>query len=183
MRFARYSVLEDNYSEQYRASMLTNKGKYALKAMLHLGSLRENEIAQVTQIAHANNIPKKFLDQILADLRNVGLVHSTKGRKGGYALAKPAKEIQVGQIIRAIDGPIAPHLCASRTAYRPCDDCDEEVCAVRQLMIEARNALSSVLDTQTLADMLAPIDVSNKAGQIANETLILSDDSRVSLNH
>jgi len=134
--------------------MLTKKGKYALKAMVHLAGLRELEIEQVAKIAMANNIPKKFLDQILADLRNVGLVHSTKGRTGGYALARPANEIKVGQIIRAIDGPVAPYLCASKTAYRPCDDCDEQVCAVRQIMIEARNALSSVLDTRTLADLL-----------------------------
>jgi Rrf2 family protein len=139
--------------------MLTRKGKYALKAMLHLARLREDEIAKVEQIAKANNISKKFLDLIFADLRNVGLVHSTRGRSGGYALAKPADEIRAGQIIRAIDGPIAPYLCASMTAYRPCDDCDEQVCAVRRLMIEARNALSSVLDTQTLADMLARRDV------------------------
>ena len=135
--------------------MLTNKGKYGLKAMLHLARLREDEIAQVAQVAKANNIPKKFLDQILADLRRAGLVHSKKGKAGGYALAKPANEIPVGQIIRAIDGPIAPFLCASVTAYRPCDDCDEEVCAVRKLMLQARNALARVLDTQTLADMLA----------------------------
>jgi Rrf2 family protein len=139
--------------------MLTRKGKYALKAMLHLARLREDEVAQVQHIAKANNISKKFLDQIFADLRNVGLVHSTRGRSGGYALAKPPDEIRAGQIIRAIDGPIAPYLCASMTAYRPCDDCDEQVCAVRRLMIEARNALSSVLDTQTLADMLARRDV------------------------
>ena len=135
--------------------MLTNKGKYGLKAMLHLARLSEDEIAQVAKIAKANNIPKKFLDQILADLRRVGLVHSKKGKAGGYALSKPANEIRVGQIIRAIDGPIAPFLCASMTAYRPCDDCDEQVCAVRRLMIDARNALASVLDTQTLADILS----------------------------
>lgn len=135
--------------------MLTNKGKYGLKAMLHLAKLGDDEIEQVAQIAKTNNIPKKFLDQILADLRRVGLVHSKKGKTGGYALAKPAAEIRIGEIIRAIDGPIAPFLCASRTAYRPCDDCDEQVCAVRRLMVEARNALSSVLDTQTLADMLS----------------------------
>jgi len=135
--------------------MLTNKGKYGLKAMVHLAGLRENEIAQVAQIAEANHIPKKFLDQIFADLRRAGLVHSKKGKAGGYALAKPADEIRVGQIIRAIDGPIAPFLCASMTAYRPCDDCDEDVCAVRWVMLEARNALSRVLDSQTLADMRA----------------------------
>ena len=143
--------------------MLTNKGKYGLKAMLHLARLREDEIAQVAQIARSNNIPKKFLDQILSDLRRVGLVHSKKGKAGGYALAKPAKEIKVGEIVRAIDGPIAPFLCASMTAYRSCDDCDEQVCAVRRLMIEARNALSSVLDTQSLADMVARGDVKEAA--------------------
>ena len=132
--------------------MLTNKGKYGLKAMLHLARLQEDEIAQVAQIAKANNIPKKFLDQILSDLRRVGLVYSKKGKAGGYALVRPANEIKVGEIIRAIDGPIAPFLCASVTAYRPCDDCDEEVCAVRKLMLQARNALAGVLDTQTLAD-------------------------------
>ncbi len=135
--------------------MLTNKGKYGLKAMLHLARLHGDQIAQVAQIAEANNIPKKFLDQILADLRRVGLVHSKKGKAGGYALAKPSSEIRVGEIIRAIDGPIAPFLCASKTAYRPCGDCDEDVCAVRRVMLEARNALASVLDTKTLADMLA----------------------------
>jgi Rrf2 family protein len=139
--------------------MLTNKGKYGLKAMLHLAGLREGEIAQVALIAEVNHIPKKFLDQIFADLRRAGLVHSKKGKAGGYALAKPANEIPVGQIIRALDGPIAPFLCASANFYRPCDDCDEQVCAVRRLMIEARNALSSVLDTQTLADMRARHDV------------------------
>jgi Rrf2 family protein len=126
--------------------------------MLHLAGLRENEIAevaQVAQIAAAHNIPKKFLDQIFADLRRAGLVHSKKGKAGGYALARPASEIKAGQIIRAIDGPIAPFLCASMTAYRPCGDCDEDVCAVRGLMLDARNALAGVLDTRTLAEMRA----------------------------
>ncbi len=152
------NVLQNNYSAQRRTQMLTNKGKYALKAMLHLAKLGEDEIAKVAEIAKANNISKKFLDQIFADLRNVGLVHSTKGRCGGYMLAKPAHKIRVGQIIRAIDGPIAPYPCASRTAYRPCEDCDVEICAVRRLMIEARNALSRLLDKRTLADMLTLTD-------------------------
>ncbi len=134
--------------------MLSNKGKYGLKAMMHLASLRSDEIAQVAAIAQANAIPKKFLDQILAELRNAGLVHSKKGKLGGYVLAKPASEICVGHIIRVLDGPLAPIPCASASAYRPCDDCpDEKLCAVRRVMIEARNALSSVLDRQTLADL------------------------------
>ena len=146
-------------SSKNSGPMLTNKGKYGLKAMLHLAGLHENEIAQVAQIAEANHIPKKFLDQIFADLRRAGLVYSKKGKAGGYALAKPANEIPIGQIIRAIDGPIAPFLCASATAYRPCADCNVDVCAVRRLMIEARNALSGVLDRQTLAEMRARYNV------------------------
>ena len=142
--------------------MLSNNG-LKLKAMVHLAGLREDEIAQVAQIAESNQIPKKFLDQIFADLRRAGLVYSRKGKAGGYALAKPASEIRMGQIIRANDGPIAPVLCASPSAYRPCADCDEEICAVRRLMIEARNALSSVLDTRTLADMRARPDVKEAA--------------------
>jgi Rrf2 family protein len=134
-----------------------------MKAMVHLARLRESEIAQVAQIAEANQIPKKFLDQIFADLRCAGVVYSKKGKAGGYALAKSPSDISIGQITRAIDGPIAPFLCASAIAYRPCDDCDEGVCAVPQLMIEARNALSNVLDTRRLADMRARPDVKEAA--------------------
>src|SRR6516162_5341990 len=125
--------------------MLTNKGKYGLKAMVHLARLRESEIAQVAQIAEANQIPKKFLDQIFSELRKAGLVYSKKGKAGGYALARPAGSISVGEVIRILDGPIAPALCASVSAYRRCEDCrDEKCCPVRRIMIEARNALSSV---------------------------------------
>jgi Rrf2 family protein len=134
--------------------MLTAKGKYGLKAMIHLAGLEAGEIAQAAEIAQACAIPKKFLDQILAELRNSGLAHSKKGKLGGYALAKPAKVIKVGQIIRILDGPLAPLSCASVTAYRPCDDCgNEKFCAVRLMMMEAREALSGVLDNRTLAEM------------------------------
>lgn len=136
--------------------MLTNKGKYGLKAMIHLARLRAGEVAQASDIAEAHSIPKKFLDQIFAELRKAGLIHSRKGKTGGYALARPAEDIAIGHIIRVLDGPLAPIACASISAYRRCDDCtDEEACAVRRLMIEARNALSRVLDTRTLADVRA----------------------------
>ena len=134
--------------------MLTNKGKYGLKALVYLAGLEPSEIAQVSEVAQANSIPKKFLDQIFADLRKAGLVHSKKGKAGGYALARPPRSIMVGEVIRILDGPIAPALCASHSAYRRCDDCgDEERCPVRRIMIEARNALSSVLDRCSLAEM------------------------------
>jgi Rrf2 family protein len=134
--------------------MLTNKGKYGLKAMVHLAGLDAGGRAQVQDIADANSIPKKFLDQILSALRNAGLVFSKKGKGGGYALARPARQITVGQIIRALDGPLAPIPCASVTAYRACDDCgDERACAVRLVMVKARNAISEVLDNVSLAEM------------------------------
>ena len=139
--------------------MLTKKGKYGLKAMVHLAGLAPNELAQVANIAEANSISKKFLDHILSDLRNAGLVYSKKGKGGGYALSRPAHEIRVGAIVRAIDGPLAPIACASVTAFRLCDDCaDRKSCSVRLIMVEARNAIADVLDQRTLAEMRARTD-------------------------
>jgi Rrf2 family protein len=136
--------------------VLTKKGKYGLKAMVHLAGLEPNELAQVADIAHTNSISKKFLDHILTDLRHAGLVYSKKGKGGGYALARPAHEIRVGAIVRALDGPLAPTPCASVTAFRPCEDCsDLKSCSVRLIMVEARNAIASVLDHRTLAEMRA----------------------------
>ncbi|MGO4869825.1 MAG: RrF2 family transcriptional regulator [Roseiarcus sp.] len=136
--------------------MLTNKGKYGLKAMVHLAGMPLGQPALVADIAAANNIPKKFLDAILGELRTAGLVHSKKGRGGGYVLAKSAHEIMVGQIVRALDGPLAPIACASRKFYRRCDDCPAEVqCSVRLMMIEVRDAIAVVLDNRSLAAMRA----------------------------
>jgi Rrf2 family protein len=140
--------------ETWEQPLLTNKGKYGLKALIHLAGLKPGEIAQVAGIADANSIPKKFLDQIFSELRKAGLVHSKKGKAGGYALARPANSISVGQVIRILDGPIAPAPCASVSAYRRCEDCrDEKSCPVRRIMVEARNALASVLDRCSLAEM------------------------------
>jgi len=134
--------------------MLTNKGKYGLKAMVHLARLEPGALAQVADIAQTNSISKKFLDHILTELRRAGLVYSKKGKGGGYALARPPHEIRVGAIVRALDGPLAPIPCASVTAFRPCRDCgDLKSCAVRLIMVEARNAIANVLDNRTLAEM------------------------------
>jgi Rrf2 family protein len=136
--------------------MLTNKGKYGLKAMVHLAGMPPGQPALVADIAAANNIPKKFLDAILGELRTAGFVHSKKGRGGGYVLARSPHEITVGEIVRALDGPLAPIACASRNFYRRCDDCQAEVqCAVRLIMIEARDAIAQVLENRTLATMRA----------------------------
>lgn len=136
--------------------MLTNKGKYGLKAMVFLAGLPEGSTAQVADIAARNSIPKKFLDTILLDLRNSGVLRSKKGPGGGYSLARTPKEISVGAIVRTLDGPLAPIGCASRTAFQPCDDCaDLDTCSVRLIMTDVRDAISRVLDATTLADLLA----------------------------
>src|SRR5580704_9626235 len=135
--------------------MLTAKGKYGLKALVHLAAMEPGETTQAIDIAGANNIPKKFLDAILGDLRNAGIVFSKKGPGGGYLLARAPAEINVGQVIRTLDGPLAPIACASRTAYRPCRDCvNVKACAVRITMSKVRDAMSDILDQMTVADML-----------------------------
>jgi len=136
--------------------MLTAKGKYGLKALAHLAALDRRATTQASDIAEANRIPKKFLDAILGELRNAGIVHSRKGPGGGYRLARPPHQIRIGHVIRTIDGPLAPIACASRTAYQPCRDCkDVKGCTVRLMMTEVRDAMSDVLDRLTLADMVA----------------------------
>ncbi|WP_269929782.1 RrF2 family transcriptional regulator [Aminobacter sp. HY435] len=133
--------------------MLTKKGKYGLKALVHLSQLPAGQLAFVGDIATANKIPKKFLDAILGELRNAGFVQSRKGKDGGYRLAKPAAEIKIGHVVRVLDGPLAPIPCASRTQYQPCDDCDEATCQIRHMMLEVRQAIAGVLDNRSLAQV------------------------------
>jgi Rrf2 family protein len=134
--------------------MLTRKGKYGLKALVHLAGLPQGQLAFVTDIATTNNIPKKFLDGILGDLRKAGFVRSKTGKEGGYMLARAPEDIRVGHVVRVLDGPLAPIACASRTAYQRCDDCaNEKKCAVRLMMLEVRNAIATILDHRTLAEM------------------------------
>ena len=130
--------------------MLTNKAKYGLRAMCALqGS--DSRWLQAHAIARRANVPEKFLETILVELRRAGFVESRRGHLGGHALARPADQIMVGDLIRAIDGPLAPVRCASNSAYEPCADCvDPEHCAVRALMRETREALSGVLDRHSL---------------------------------
>jgi len=134
--------------------MLTKKAKYGLKAMVHLAGVAPGQTALVADIATANQIPKKFLDAILGELRNAGFVHSKKGKGGGYMLARAPAEISVGNLVRVLDGPLAPIQCASKTIYRRCDDCvDEKHCSVRLVMMEARDAIAKVLDNTSLDRM------------------------------
>ena len=133
--------------------MLSRKGKYGLKALSALAEVPEGQLAFVGDIARANNIPKKFLDAILAELRNAGFVYSRKGKAGGYSLARPAAEIHVGHVVRVLDGPLAPIPCASKTRFQPCHDCDVATCQVRHLMLDVRNAIAEVLDNTTLVQL------------------------------
>ncbi|APO68768.1 transcriptional regulator protein [Rhizobium gallicum] len=136
--------------------MLTKKGKYGLKALVDLARLAPGETAFINDVAARNNIPKKFLDTILLELRNVGILRSKKGPGGGYSLSRPASEIRIGHVIRTLDGPLAPIRCASRTAYEACDDCsDPETCHVRRSMTEVRDAIADILDNMTLEQFVA----------------------------
>lgn len=136
--------------------MLTKKGKYGLKALVDLARLQPGETAFITEIAQRNNIPKKFLDTILLELRNAGMLRSKKGPGGGYSLSRPAAEIRIGHVIRTLDGPLAPIRCASRTAYEVCEDCnDPETCQVRVSMTTVRDAMAAILDSMTLEEFAA----------------------------
>jgi len=120
-----------------------------------LAKLDPTETAFVADIASKNNISKKFLDTILLELRNGGILRSKKGPGGGYALSKPATQIFVGQAVRILDGPLAPIRCASKTAFEVCDDCDHpEDCQIRSAMTEVRDAIANILDGMTLAELV-----------------------------
>src|ERR1700761_7927364 len=134
--------------------MLSQKAKYAIKALLVLARAQdEDRLVQARDVSADQNIPKKFLDLIFFELRRHGLVQSTRGREGGYSLARPAAEISIAAIVRAVDGPLAPLPCASVKFYRRCADCnDEKTCEVRRLMREVRDAASAILDNTSLAE-------------------------------
>lgn len=110
-------------------------------------------LMQIKDISKEGNIPAKFLEQILVALKNAGLLQSKMGFGGGYHLARPAAEITLGQIVRVLDGPLAPIRCVSQMAYSPCDCPDEETCGLRMVMGDVRNAIAHILDNTTLADV------------------------------
>ena len=137
--------------------MLTQRSRYALRAMLHLAEAPAGgpPIA-MNRIAAAANVPRKFLELILADLRGAGLLHSHRGKAGGYCLSRPVHLISLGEIVRVIEGPLALVPCVSRTAYRRCTDCrDEASCAIRHAMARVRDETARILDGTSLADALA----------------------------
>ena len=133
--------------------MLSQKGRYALKAMLNLARVADGRTTQVGTISLEEQIPRKFLEAIMAELRQAGLVESARGKLGGYRLMRPAELITFGDIMRLTDGPLALLPCVSRQFYQRCKDCaDESGCALRQVMATVRREVSDILDRTTLAD-------------------------------
>lgn len=134
--------------------MISQRAKYAFKALVHLARLPPGASAQIGGIALGENIPRKFLEQILLALRNDGLIASRRGRSGGYYFVRTPEEVSLGHILRLMDGPIAPLACLSRSAYRRCTDCDESTCAVRRIFGDIFAATLLTLEGTTLADAL-----------------------------
>lgn len=131
---------------------LTKKGEYALRTLIRLGiAEREGKgVSSVSTLAEQERLPFKFLEAILFELRGAGYVESLRGKHGGARLAKPMKAIKMGEVVRLIDGKLAPIGCASETEYEPCTCPDEVHCGLRMLMIDVRNAIANILDRYTL---------------------------------
>jgi len=131
--------------------MLTRKGKYGLKAMIALAKEHGGGPVLIGDLAEQEAIPKKFLESILLALKHRGLVHSRKGPGGGYQLGRVPEKISVGDIVRALDGPLALVSCVSQTAYAPCEECvTEKDCAVRRIFQQVRDQTAKILDGTTL---------------------------------
>ncbi len=138
--------------------MISQKAKYALRALIALAraDTSRGDVLLISDIAEQQRIPKKFLEQILLDLKHHGIVASRRGKAGGYMLLKHASQITFGEVLRIIDGPIAPLPCLSRMAYRRCDDCrSEESCETRRVFARVADATREVLDGTTIADSIA----------------------------
>lgn len=138
--------------------MITQKMKYALKALLVLA----DEAAQpvpvaltIEEVARRAGTPKRFLEHILLEIRNAGVIQSTRGRAGGYVLLKKPADISIPELLRTIDGPIAPLPCLSRSAYHRCEDCsDEATCRIRRVFAEVFYSYLVIIESLTLEDML-----------------------------
>src|SRR5664280_382166 len=135
---------------------VSKRGEYALRSMITLGIAQElgHPMLQIRALAEKENIPVKFLEAILLDLNRAGYLDSKRGKGGGYFLKKPMNKIKIGDVVRFIDGPLAPISCASVTAYAPCSCPDEAHCGLRLLMVDVRNAIADILDKYTLQNVV-----------------------------
>jgi Rrf2 family protein len=138
---------------------LSKKTQYCLRALYALSRAYGRGPMLIAELAADEGIPQKFLAQILLSLKAAGLVESTRGRGGGYELARPPDCVTVGSVIRMVEGPLAPLPCASETRFRKCDECDDaETCGTRIVMREVRDAIAKVLDSTTLAMVCGKVD-------------------------
>ncbi len=138
--------------------MITQKMKYALKALMELAAEKagEGRPLRIEEIAKRSGTPKRFLEHILLEIRNAGFIASIRGRHGGYVLIKSPREVPLSELMRLIDGPIAPLPCLSRRAYQRCDDCpDEAACQLRKVFGQVFWSYLVLIDSLTLADLVA----------------------------
>jgi Rrf2 family protein len=136
--------------------MISQKAKYALRALIALARSDVDRPLQISEIAKLQAIPKKFLELILLDLKGAKLVVSKRGKQGGYLLERAADDITFGEVLRLIDGPIAPLPCLSQTAYRRCEDCDgESDCEIRHVFARVAESTRNILFNTTIADALS----------------------------
>lgn len=135
---------------------LSKRGEYALRSLINLGIAAKvgRPLLRVSELAKAEDLPVKFLEQVMQQLREAGYVEAERGKHGGYRLAREPGKISIGQIVRLIDGPLAPIGCVSQSAYEPCNCPDEAHCGLRMLMLDVRNAIANILDRYTLADVV-----------------------------
>ena len=135
---------------------ISKRGEYALRALIDLGIASEMgwPMLQINELASKEKLPVKFLEQIFTQLKSAGYVVSRRGKFGGYSLARPMNRIKFGEVIRLIEGPLAPIRCVSQTSYARCSCPDEAHCGLRILMFDVRNAISTILDRYTLADIV-----------------------------
>jgi Rrf2 family protein len=133
---------------------LTKRSEYALRALIDLGIAREagHPMLQISELARWENLPIKFLEQILVELKSHGYLDSKRGKNGGYFIKKPTDTIKIGTVVRQLEGPLAPIPCVSQNFYQKCSCPDEAHCGLRMLMMDVRNAIANILDQHTLAE-------------------------------
>jgi Rrf2 family protein len=135
--------------------MLSMKAKYGLRAVLRLAREYGQGPLLIAEMAEREGIPRKFLELILLELKNKGILHSKKGKGGGYSLGRKPDTVKLGEVVRLLDGPLAPLPCVSQTAYKRCPDCaDESTCEIRMVMKDVRDAIAKILDGTSLSDVL-----------------------------
>jgi Rrf2 family protein len=133
--------------------MLSKKSQYAFKALIYLAEHTDQGPVLISEISKRKNIPLKFLENILLELRKAGVLESKKGKGGGYYFALDPKDVSLAKVMRLLDGPIALLPCVSLNFYEKCKDCDETVCGLNRMMVQVRDATLKVLENKTLADL------------------------------